>query len=127
MPNPAINQLMESMLKEKPHLAPLMQMLQAQPDQPKRSSKLKQKGAINRLKEQIHDLNIELQIADAIIEEVAQSLGACPTCCGQMTDCEDCHGKGVPGTYAPNQESVERYLLPLLKQHPWILQLVEKE
>lgn len=127
MSNQVIQQLMQAMLQEKPHLAPLLQVLQDQPEQTQQKTKPVRKSALRKLKEQLHDLDVELQIADAIIEEIAKSLGACTTCCGQIIECEACQGKGLPGMYSPDEELVKLYLIPVLRQHPWILELAQPD
>lgn len=47
-------------------------------------------------------------------EMLACALGACPNCWGNIPDCEECGGLGVPGAYQPDRSCFDHFVLPVI-------------
>ncbi|MEM6699438.1 MAG: hypothetical protein AAF599_13635 [Bacteroidota bacterium] len=80
-----------------------------------------------RLQSKLSSLVEEFQMVDTLLDELAGSLGACPSCWGSDTDCGYCHGEGKPGSYTPDKKLFRTYVLPVLNSTPWLRQILIKE
>ncbi len=70
---------------------------------------------LTRIRERLYELNEELHFARELLRQVALALGSCH-CLGEDPDCDDCHGRGVPGTLDPEPASFARYALPAMRK-----------
>ncbi|MEN0047880.1 MAG: hypothetical protein AAF806_12535 [Bacteroidota bacterium] len=80
-----------------------------------------------RLQSKLSSLVEEFQMVDTLLDELAGSLGACPSCWGSDTDCGYCHGEGKPSSYTPDKKLFRTYVLPVLNSTPWLRQILIKE
>ena len=70
---------------------------------------------LRRIRERLYELNEELRFAREVLRQVALALGSCH-CVGEDPDCDDCQGRGVPGTLDPEPASFARYVLPAMRK-----------
>jgi hypothetical protein len=54
--------------------------------------------------------------AIAKIEILACAIGACPACWGDDPDCKDCEGEGIPGSFLPDPDCFQTYVVPVLNR-----------
>lgn len=126
---------MKQMASDNPKLFALMEMMKQQSDsgaktkensttsQALKKEVYKRKKLLRRLQEVQKDLiNLE-----AFMDEVAASLGACTNCWGTHSSCSICEGKGGPGHFPPDKMGFQQYVLPVLRNTPWVRQLLIKE
>lgn len=62
----------------------------------------------------------ELDAALDQLDELAAALGACEACWGEDKRCPDCRGKGSAGYFEPDRALFDRYIMPALKNTPWL-------
>lgn len=68
-----------------------------------------------RIRERLHVMAEELRFQSELLRVVALALGSCH-CLGEDPDCEDCRGRGVPGTLEPDRASFARFVLPAVRK-----------
>jgi hypothetical protein len=71
---------------------------------------------LQNLNQVVGDLYAELTTLRARHQALASATGACPSCFGEDSSCERCHGRGVPGSRAPEPTQFRKYVLPAMKR-----------
>jgi hypothetical protein len=67
---------------------------------------------VRELKETAKDLYKELKILRARNDALAAAVGACYVCFGSDPFCEECGGRGWPGSRLPESSAYREYVLP---------------
>lgn len=74
----------------------------------------------DRQLEQAQSLMLESADRIAWLEDLTDrlglALGACPECFGTLSDCEECHGRGAPGSRRASRKEFTRFVLPVLNR-----------
>ena len=124
--------LMQQMAADNPKLLAVMQMMKQQQSDNQESqasatdlsvSLKKEKYKRRKLIQAYQALLQDAEVIEGLLDELAAGLGACPSCWGTNTECDMCEGNGKPGTYQPDKELFQHYVLPVLKNTPWIKQM----
>jgi hypothetical protein len=80
------------------------------------------------LRRHLQDMEAELEIVRSTLDDLADALGACPSCWGQFPECRWCRGLGRPGFMPPNPEGFNRLVMPAVRvqahmrrhRHPYL-------
>lgn len=70
--------------------------------------------ALHRL---VEEMSTDLDALRHVLDDVAEALGACPSCWGDDPGCRWCRGRGHPGFMPPDPEAFERLVLPAVRTH----------
>lgn len=73
--------------------------------------------AASSARKQMVAMAVELREMRHRSEVFARAVGACNACWGGDPECPNCHGAGVPGAFAIDQELFERFIAPALAQY----------
>lgn len=127
-------QLIQMLTEQNPQLAPLLAMMgknQEETDDDKGEEMIvalkKERYRRKKLQSKIHALMEEAKMMDTLLDELAASLGACPSCWGSDEECGYCVGNGLPGAFSPDKRLFETYVMPVLTKTPWLRQLLIKQ
>lgn len=117
-----MNTLAAQMVANNPKLKPLWEMMQAQQEQQQKPI-AKQLQSYSHLKRKHQELSRKIKIlqqdyqqTEALLDELAEALGACQYCWGTHHICEHCAGEGKPGYFKINQELFDHYIKPTIQQ-----------
>lgn len=69
-----------------------------------------------RCRRRVARLQAELKKLQALGDTLALALGACHVCWGEEDDCPACFGRGQVGSFAPDRELFNQYVLPALRR-----------
>lgn len=69
---------------------------------------------IEKLKRRLVSIARDLRDEREAVLMLTSAIGACH-CLGEDPDCDDCHGRGVPGALAPDPECFTRYVMPVMR------------
>ncbi len=113
--------LMEQMGVSNPRLRMLAEFmnqqngLQGERSIPEKNS-LKKERALAKYKRALEE-NVYLRNENEILAErtnmLTSALGACH-CLGEEEECEDCQGKGKPGSFLPDNDAFVEYIRPVI-------------
>ncbi len=133
------NILMEQLVAGNPEMKPIMEAMQQQKlnDREKRSNRrqlrqdnkkltLALKREISKNKSMIQEnelLQNNILFLEQINDDLAAALGACPDCWGTIKDCKVCNGEGQPAAFPVNRKTFIKYVLPVIKNTPWMYQV----
>lgn len=78
------------------------------------------RNKVRKLSMMVKILKDDIQNALDELDELARALGACEECWGKDKNCPECKGYGITGFYEPDQDLVEKLVLPALRKIPWI-------
>lgn len=70
---------------------------------------------MEKLRHRFEEMDAELRWSRRKLDDLAQALGACPTCWGEDPRCRLCRGRGKSGFLMPEPEYFERYVTPILQ------------
>lgn len=124
---------MQSQLPDDPQTALLMRLLehrqqleserQAEAAAAENDAASEQEGdasekqqAFSELKEKVDALYAEVDALRKRNDTLAFALGACYLCFGEDPLCEECQGRGVPGSRAPEPDKFRKYILPAYRR-----------
>lgn len=94
----------------------------------KRIEKLKRKGrALNKFRQMIDGMYMELEHLRDINDSLAAALGACYLCWGKNPLCELCGGSGHAGTFEPDQKLFRELIFPALLEVQRNFRTTEKQ
>jgi len=133
MENDPYSLLKDQLLKTRPEMAPVIKLIEEQNQSGKEKSTkenellsdnqnlvkaAKKSKVINqKLLKVIQELKEEIEYQDNIMEQLADTLGACPICFGYDSDCEECKGDGKPGTYSINYNKFKKLISTITKEN----------
>ncbi|MEO1731769.1 MAG: hypothetical protein AAFR64_13675 [Pseudomonadota bacterium] len=66
--------------------------------------------------EEVGALVQQVRAQQALLHDIAEAIGACPTCFGADEDCVDCAGTGAPGAFLPQRENFAFFVRPALER-----------
>lgn len=69
-----------------------------------------------RLREKFRQMRSELLALRERNDLLAEALGACYLCWGEYPDCQECQGRGTPGSRPPNRELFKQWVSPALSR-----------
>jgi len=136
MDNPMMETLIQQMATDNPKLLAVMQMMKQQQSSNQKSPSnsidisvllKKERCKRRKLMQQYQALVQGAEAIEGLLDELAAGLGACPSCWGTNVECSMCEGNGKPGAYQPDKELFQHYVLPVLKNTPWIKQMFIQE
>lgn len=100
-------------------MAEMMSNQKAQSNQPSAEQILAKKKRVLAKLEKFTQENSDLQQENQLLHErlalLAEALGACPLCWGEDNSCLTCYGRGVPGSFMPNRNVFDVYVLPAVR------------
>lgn len=70
---------------------------------------------LERLRLRLEGLEAELAARQALLDDLALALGACPGCWGEDPGCRLCRGRGQPGFVRPEAAAFRRLVAPALE------------
>ena len=123
-----MQQVLEQMAADNPKLKAIMDLMKQQRHEQEENVEQQNLAQIlrketakkKRLLIKVHHLEKELQVLEYFLEELALALGACPSCWATDDDCQYCEGNGHPGAFRPDKKLFAQYVLPAVRQMPWI-------
>ena len=129
--NGNMDSLIQQMAQDNPRVQAIMEMMKQQTaeveTQAREESQLirQNKQLIKALKKahrQIRQMGDELKAMEESFEfflqindELAEAVGACGECWGELDDCQHCQGQGRAGSFMPNEEAFNHYIRPALQ------------
>ncbi len=69
-----------------------------------------------QIRNKFYALQDELEEALAMIDVLADAIGACPYCFGEQNDCAECHGEGIAGWQQPDPELFTHFIAPAVRR-----------
>ncbi|GGL77688.1 hypothetical protein GCM10010840_14500 [Deinococcus aerolatus] len=73
------------------------------------------RARLERLRLRLEGLQAELAARQALLDDLALALGACPACWGEDPGCRLCRGRGQPGFVRPEAAAFRRLVAPALE------------
>ena len=142
MDNDPYNLMKDQILKTRPEMAPMLELIESNnqsgnekayqetellSDNQKLLKAVKRSKAINnKLLKVLQEFKADIEYQDNIMEQLANTLGACPMCFGYDSECDDCKGEGTPGTYSLNYKKLEILISKLLDKHTQLNNILTK-
>jgi len=68
------------------------------------------------LREKFRQMRSELLALRERNDLLAEALGACYRCWGEYPDCQECQGRGMPGSRPPNRELFKQFVFPAMSR-----------
>lgn len=127
---------LDSYAQDNPQVAQLLHVLEQRRQQPPQSDALQENDMmssanetpadpellvdgprdIDELQDTGNKLYAELESLRRRSAALAAALGACHLCFGGDPLCDECGGRGVPGSRVPKPEAFRRYVLPAIRR-----------
>lgn len=122
---------MQSQLPNDPQTALLLQLLdRRQPTEAaapetdavvdEEFNSAEKRQALSELKEKVDALYTEVEDLRKRNDTLALALGACYLCFGEDLLCEECHGRGLSGSRAPEPDKFRKYVLPAYRRAKYL-------
>ena len=122
---------MQSQLPNDPQTALLLQLLdRRQPAEAaavetdavadEEVNSVEKQQALSELKEKVDALYAEVEALRKRNDTLALALGACYLCFGEDPLCEECQGRGLPGSRAPEPDKFRKYVLPAYRRAKYL-------
>lgn len=74
------------------------------------------KERARRLQETFRHMRAELLALRERNDLLAEALGACYLCWGEYPDCQECQGRGMPGSRPPNRGLFKQFVSPAMSR-----------
>jgi hypothetical protein len=95
-----------------PRMGAMLQMMEQQ----QASTTPRDPSRAQRIRDSIREMREELVELHQRNEDLADALGACPTCWGRVKHCSECRGRGRPGWREPDPELFEEFVAPVINK-----------
>jgi hypothetical protein len=117
--NQLYNQLLQTVLAERPELAQYAELFTAQ-DSSEDSDDKELKLRLRKITVLAKRLKQDLDDALGDLDDLAQALGACEECWGRDNRCPTCRGEGSPGYFKSDKVLFEELIRPALSKATWL-------